>query len=191
MDEDTVKKILKNYLEKTKRKPIKIKKKQASGPDFIVESWAYECKGSKFQERKLFSQLLSYASQFSVVNLIMPCDALKNFRFIWKLEAIENFIREHPGAERSIGIYLVAEIENGKYAICNYHFARMLINEISTILYNLIPNFIQISSIEEKETKILDFLEDAEGRIKDEFRKLTIQKASESKNIWEGAIIQI
>jgi hypothetical protein len=194
MDEDIVRQIFKVYLEKRERKPIKIRSKHAAGPDFRVNGWDYECKGTEFDEKGLFNQLVSYASESAVVNLVMPWDALKSFDFIWKLEAIEKFIKRDPHDERSIGIYLIAEIEEKKYAICNFHHARSLNNAISSILYKLIPSFTQISSIEEKEQKIIKFLNRMEDKIREEFRELVIQKAKEAeeaKKIWDGAIIEI
>jgi len=90
--------------------------------------------------------------------------------------------------ERSVEIFLVAETEDQKYAIYNFHSARGLNMEVSSILYNLTPKFTSISLIEEKEKKILEFLENIETKIKEEIKKFIIRKAKEAKSVWEGGI---
>jgi hypothetical protein len=111
--------------------------------------------------------------------LVLPYDAI-TFELIWKLEAVEYFIRESLGLERSIEIFLVAETEDQKYAIYNFHSVRSLNLEIGTILYNLIPKFTSISSINEKEEKILEFLENMETEIKGEIKKAHCSQSKRS-----------
>jgi hypothetical protein len=189
MEEDVVKQVFKMYLESIGKK-TKIRPKTASGPDFIVEGNAYECKGSKFDEKGLLTQVLQYAFQFSRVGLVLPYDAI-TFELIWKLEAIEYFIRESPGLERSIEIFLVAEAGDQKYAIYNFSSAGSLNLKIGEILYNLSPKFISISSIDEKEGKILEFLENIETEIREEIKKYIVSKAKEAKSAWDGGIFPL
>jgi hypothetical protein len=189
MKEEIVKQIFEKYLESF-GKQIKTKPRTAAGPDFIVEGKAYECKGSKFNERGLFAQVLQYAFQFSVVGLVLPYDVI-TFELIWKLEATENFIQKGPGLERCIEIFLVAEAEDQEYAICRFSSPRALNGEVSSILYNLIPEFASIGSIEEKEKKILEFLENIEARIKEEFKKRVLLKAKEVKSPYDGGIFSL
>jgi hypothetical protein len=70
MEEDIVKQVFQMYLESIKKK-TKVRLKTAAGPDFIVEGNAYECKGSKFDEKGLFTQVLQYAFQFSRVGFTL------------------------------------------------------------------------------------------------------------------------
>jgi hypothetical protein len=70
MEEDIVKQVFQMYLESIKKK-TKVRLKTAAGPDFIVEGNAYECKGSKFDEKGLFIQVLQYAFQFSRVGFTL------------------------------------------------------------------------------------------------------------------------
>ena len=192
MKEDLVKELFAEYLSRLYNKPVKIKPKSASGPDFIIEGHAYECKGSEVDEKILFSQILSYGLQYSQMSLVIPCDVL-NFTFIWKLEALEKFLRDHPNQVRSIAIYLIApkQEQENNYAIFCCRSAQSLNSEISSLLYRLIPHFTSVSSIEEKEGKIKDFLNTIESKIKEEFRKVTIEKAQQANNIWQGDIISI
>ena len=169
MKEDLIKGIFYQYLRKLSNhtkliNPPKIRPKSASGPDFIIEGKAYECKGTKFNEKKLFSQLLSYGLQYSQIGLVIPYDAL-NFILLWKLEALEKFL------EKSIEIYLIAPYEEKNYAIYRWSSARMLNSEISSILHHLIPNFVNLP-IEEKEKKVIDFLDTIETQIKKNLKNL-------------------
>ena len=189
MEEKIVKKVFKNYLEKREKKPIKLRKDSAAGPDFVIEGKAYECKGSKLVEKSLFIQLLSYAFQYSSISLVIPYDALK-FTLLWQLEAIEKFIREHPNVERTIEVYLISESEDKVYALCNWS-AKMLNCEISSIIYNLIPNFANLPSVKEKEEKILEFLRNFEQNMKTEIKNLIIKKAKESDSIWKATLIDV
>ncbi|MCC6004210.1 MAG: hypothetical protein LM590_07700 [Thermofilum sp.] len=75
MEEDVVIQVFRNYLENV-GKSVRAKPKSAAGPDFVVEGHAYECKGTDFDKKRLFSQLLQYASQYSGVSLVLPYDAL-------------------------------------------------------------------------------------------------------------------
>jgi hypothetical protein len=186
MKEDLVREIFQRYLHKL-GKVVKTKAKSASGPDFVVEGKAYECKGTKFDEKKLFSQLLSYGLQYSQISLVIPYNAL-NFTFLWKLEALEKFLGDNPN--QSIEIYLIAPHEGESYAIYRRSYARSLYFEISSILHRLIPEFTKLS-IEEKESKVLNFLKGIESQIKEEFRKLIIEKIQETKTTWEGALINL
>ena len=194
MEEDLIKKIFYQYLCKLSNytklnnytkliNPPKIKSQSSPGPDFIMEGKAYECKGTKFDEKNLFSQLLSYGLQYSQIGLIIPYDAL-NFKLLWKLEALEKFL------EKSIEIYLIASYGEKNYAVYCWSSARMLNSEISSILYYLGQNFKNIP-IEEKEKKIINFLDAIETQIKEEFKKYTIDKAKNAKSIWEGALINL
>lgn len=188
MKEDLIRKIFQRYLHKL-GKNIKRRSKSTAGPDFIVEGSAYECKGSKFNEKRLFSQLLSYGLQYSQINLVLPYNAL-NFKFLWKLEAVEKFLRVHPNREKSIKIYLIAHIKEKTYTIAYWSCARMLNSEISSIFYRLIPKFVNIP-IEEKEEKIITFLNNIENQIKEEFKKQVLEKAQTAKNIWKGSLIHL
>jgi hypothetical protein len=194
MREDLIKRIFYQYLHKLSNhtkliSPPKIRPKSASGPDFIIEGKAYECKGTKFNGKKLFSQLLSYGLQYSQIGLVIPYNAL-NFMLLWKLVAVEKFLRNSPHLEKSIEIYLIAPYEERNYAIYRWSSVRMLNSEIDSILYHLIPNFVNLP-IEEKEKKVIGFLDAIETQIKEEFRKSTIDKAKNAKSIWEGALINL
>jgi hypothetical protein len=61
MKEDIVAQVFSKYLESI-GKSIHPKPKTAAGPDFVVEGFAYECKGTEVDEKRLFDQLLQYAS---------------------------------------------------------------------------------------------------------------------------------
>ena len=96
--------------------------------------------------------------------MVIPYDAL-NFILLWKLEALEKFL------EKSIEIYLIAPYEEKNYAIYRWSSARMLNSEISSILHHLIPNFVNLP-IEEKEKKVIDFLDTIETQIKKNLKNL-------------------
>jgi hypothetical protein len=196
MREDLVKKIFYKYLTEFLKKEIKIKSTHAAGPDFVVEGDAYECKGSKFPAERLIRQLISYASEYKELNLVLPYDAL-NFILIHQLEAIEYFIRrkEYPNTERALTIYLVSEEGSSKYAIGKWSYARSLVNEISSIFYQKIPKFLNLPVIQ-KDNRILDFIN--KNKIQDNVHegfKLRIlekaQKAQTERTYYEGAFVEI
>jgi hypothetical protein len=189
MEEDIVRQVFRMYLESVGKKVV-VRRKTAAGPDFIVEGVAYECKGSRFDEKGLFDQILQYAFQFSRVGLVIPYDAI-TLKLIWKLKAMEYFIRESPALERSIEMFLVAETEDKKYAIYNFGSARYLDIEVDSILRDLISNFTSISSIEEKKERILEFLEDADVKIREEIKKFIICRAKEAKSVWKGGVFSL
>ena len=93
--------------------------------------------------------------------------------------------------ERSIDIFLVAEMEGQKYAIYRFHAIKYLDMSVNSILYDLTPKFTSINSIEEKEEKILEFLENMETKMRKEIKKFIILKAKEAKSVWEGGIFSL
>ena len=58
MKEDVVRAVFIKYL-RNLGKIVVEKKKNVPGPDVVVEGYAYECKGSRFNRGKLFEQLIS------------------------------------------------------------------------------------------------------------------------------------
>jgi len=78
MEEDVMIQVFRKYLENI-GKSVRAKPKSAAGPDFVVEGHAYECKGTNFNKKGLFSQLLQYASQYSGVSLVLPERAIPLF----------------------------------------------------------------------------------------------------------------
>lgn len=186
MNEELVQKIFHQYLLKLDKRPRE-KPKSASGPDFIVEGHAYECKGSKFNT-KLFSQLVSYALQYARVSLVVPYDAL-SFLLLYRLEALGRFAAKYQGADGSIELFTVVSMESGKYALKRWSNAKMIDMEISRIFYELMPNYINLGN--RKENKILEFINDIENQIKDGLKQKIIQSANESKTPYEAALIAL
>jgi predicted RND superfamily exporter protein len=192
MKEEIVKKVFKTYFE-SHFGEMEMKSKSAPGPDFEKEGKAYECKGSEFDWKRLFSQIISYAPRYSQLNIVLPYDSL-NFLFLWQLEALEQFLRkkEYPSLGISVPVYLIAE-KKEEYAIANWSSARMLNLEINKILYKLNSQFVQLS-LEKKKKKILEFLENIEEEVKKEFKNRIIEKAQEaqySQKFYDGDLIKI
>jgi len=183
MEEDVVIQIFRRYLESIGKR-ARAKPKTAAGPDFVVEGYAYECKGTNVDEKRLFNQLLQYASQYLGVSLVLPYDAL-TLELIWKLEAIEQFLG------RDLELYLVAEINDRTYAIRKIGNASLLDSKIHQTLNNLAQKFASISSIEEKEKKILEFLENMENELIKELKDLIIKEATTRRSAWEGGIFYL
>jgi hypothetical protein len=185
MSEDLIQKIFHQYLLKLDKKPRE-KSKSASGPDFIVDGHAYECKGSRF-DVKLFSQLISYALQYTQVSLVIPYDAL-SFLLLYRLEALGTFTAKYEGADGSIELFTIVDLGLGKYAIKRWLNARMIDMEISKIFYELMPNYINLEP-KGKESKILEFINDIESQIKEGLKQKIIQSTNESKSPYEAALI--
>jgi hypothetical protein len=183
MEEDVVIQVFRNYLESI-GKSVRAKPKSAAGPDFVVEGHAYECKGTNFDEKRLFNQLLQYASQYSGVSLVLPYDAL-TLELTWKLEAIEQFLR------RDLELYLVADVDDRMYAIRRVGNAAFLDVRIHQVLNNLAQKFFSISSIEEKEKRILEFLENMESELIKELKELIIREVAARRSAWEGGIFYL
>jgi hypothetical protein len=196
MKEDIVKKIFYKYLTELLKKEVKIKSKHTAGPDFVVEGDAYECKGSKFETQKLMKQLISYASEYKQINLILPYDAL-NFMLIHQFEAIEYVTRrkEYPNVERPLTIYLISEEGPSKYAIGKWSYARALVNEISSIFYQKIQEFLNLP-VTRKEDKILCFVNKnkIQDNIKEALRLKILEKARKAeaeRSYYEGAFVKL
>jgi hypothetical protein len=160
------------------------KPKSAAGPDFVVEGHAYECKGTDFDKKRLFSQLLQYASQYSGVSLVLPYDAL-TLELIWKLKAIEQFLR------RDLELYLVADIDDRMYAIRRIGSAGLLDMRVHQALNSLAQKFSSISSVEEKEKRILEFLENMESELIKELKELIAREAAACRSAWEGGVFYL
>ena len=185
MNEELVQKIFHQYLLKLNKRP-KEKPKSASGPDFIVDGHAYECKGSKFDAR-LFSQLVSYALQYIQVSLVIPHDAFHPL-LLYRLEALGKFAAKYRGADGSIELFTIVDVESEKYAVRRWSNAKMIDMEISSIFYELMPTYINLEP-NKKEVKILDFINDIENHIKERLKQKIIQSANESKSPYEAALI--
>ncbi|RLE84254.1 MAG: hypothetical protein DRJ67_10825, partial [Thermoprotei archaeon] len=93
MEEDVVKAVFIRYLQNLRKRPVP-RGKSAPGPDVIVEGYAYECKGSRFERRVLFRQLTSYALQYRGVGVALPWDAL-DCLLIHQLEALEALLGKY------------------------------------------------------------------------------------------------
>ena len=183
MEEDVVIQVFRKYLESI-GKIVRAKPKTTAGPDFVVEGHAYECKGTNFDEKRLFNQLLQYASQYSGVSLVLPYDAL-TLELIWKLKAIEQFLR------RDLELYLVADVDDRVYAICRIGSVVLLDTRIHQALNNLAQKFSSINSIEEKEKMVLEFLKNMESELIKELKELIIREVAARRSAWEGGVFYL
>jgi len=174
--------IFKRYLESIGKSP-RVKQKTAAGPDFVIEGYAYECKGTDVDEKKLFNQLLRYASQYLGVGLVLPYDAL-SLKLIWQLKAIEQFLTRD--LNKVLEVYLVAETPDRGYAIRRIGSVSALDMEMYQVLDDLAQKFASISSIEEKERKILEFLENMGEELRKELKDRIIKEAATCSSAWEG-----
>jgi len=86
---------------------------------------------------------------------------------------------------------LVAEIDDRMYAIRKIGNASLLDLKIHQILNNLARKFASIGSIEEKEKKILEFLENMENELIKELKDLIIKEATSRSSAWEGGIFYL
>lgn len=135
----------------------------------------------------MFSQLVSYALQYTQVSLVIPHDAL-NPLLLYRLEALGRFTSKYQGADRSIELFTIVDIGSRKHAIKRWSNAKMIDMEINRIFYELIPNYINLEP-NKKEGKILDFINDIENQIKERLKQKIIQSANESKTSYEAALI--
>jgi hypothetical protein len=182
MEEDVVKNIFIKYLQSLGKSP-KIKKKNVPGPDVIIEGDAYECKGSDFEKTTLFKQLIANALQYRCIGIVIPWDAL-DCLFIHQLEALETLIREHPNLERSIEIYIVAQEDNA-YFLNRWTPAGLLLLEISRVAYKFAPEYVKLSPVEE-EQKIIKFLQNFDGKVREHIRNIVVEKGRNPPNRWEA-----
>jgi hypothetical protein len=187
MKEDVVIKVFSKYLESI-GKSIRPKPKTAAGPDFVVEGFAYECKGTDFEEKRLFDQLLQYASQYLGVGLVLPYDAL-TLEFVWKLEALEQLMKQLWG--KDLELYLVADVDDRAYAIRKIGNAALLDVKMHQTLNRLASKFSSIGSTEEKEKKVLELLQSLESELIKELRELIIGEAIARRSAWEGGILYL
>jgi hypothetical protein len=187
MEEDVVIQVFRKYLESI-GKSIRLKPKTAAGPDFVVEGFAYECKGTDVEEKRLFNQLLQYASQYSGVGLVLPYDAL-TFEFIWKLEALEQLMKQLWG--KDLELYLVADVNDRVYAIHKIGNTALLDVKIHQTLSRLASKFSSIGSTEEKEKKALELLQNIESEFLKELKELIIGEATTLRSAWEGGIFHL
>lgn len=182
MEEDAVIQVFRKYLESIGKR-VHAKPKTAAGPDFVVEGFAYECKGTDVEEKRLFNQLLQYASQYLGVGLALPYDAL-TFEFVWKLEALEQLMKQLWG--KDLELYLVADADDRVYAIRKIGNAELLDVKMRQILNLLASKFSSIGSTEEKEKKALELLQNIESEFLKELKELIIGEATTRKSAWEG-----
>jgi hypothetical protein len=185
MEEDIVIQVFRKYLESIGKR-VHAKPKTAAGPDFVVEGFAYECKGTDVEEKRLFNQLLQYASQYLGVGLVLPYDAL-TLEFIWKLEALEQLMKQLWG--KDLELYLVADVNDRVYAIRKIGNAALLDVKVHQTLNRLASKFSSIGSMEEKEKKALEFLQSLESELIKELRELIIEEATTHRSAWDGGII--
>jgi hypothetical protein len=182
MEEDAVIQVFRKYLESIGKR-VHAKPKTAAGPDFVVEGFAYECKGTDVEEKRLFNQLLQYASQYLGVGLALPYDAL-TFEFVWKLEALEQLIKQLW--RKDLELYLVADADDRVYAIRKIGNTALLDVKIHQTLNLLASKFSSIGSTEEKEKKALELLQNIESEFLKELKELIIGEATTRKSAWEG-----
>jgi len=182
MKEDVVKEVFIKYLQNLGKTPL-LRKKNVPGPDVIIEGRAYECKGSKFNRDILFKQLISNALQYTALGIVIPWDAL-DCLFIHQLEALEVLIREHPGLERSIEIYVVAQEDNA-YFLRRWPSATLLSLEIGKLAHEIISEYVKLSP-EEKELKILEFLRGFDENVRKYIKNIVIEKGKNPPDRWEA-----
>jgi hypothetical protein len=187
MEEDVVIQVFRKYLESI-GKIVRAKPKTTAGPDFVVEGHAYECKGTNFDEKRLFNQLLQYASQYLGVGLVLPYDVL-TFEFVWKLEALEQLMKQLWG--RDLELYLVADVNDRIYAIRKIGNTALLDMKIHQILSRLAQKFSSIGSTEEKEKKALELLQNIESEFLKELKELIIGEATTHRSAWDGGIFYL
>jgi hypothetical protein len=103
----------------------------------------------------------------------------------WKLEAVERFWG------RDLELYLVADVNDRIYAIRKIGNAALLDVKMHQTLSRLAQKFSSISSIEEKEKKVLEFLQGMESELIKELKELIIGEATARKSAWEGGIFYL
>jgi len=187
MEEDVVIQVFRKYLESI-GKSVRAKPKTAAGPDFVVEGFAYECKGTNFDEKRLFNQLLQYASQYLGAGLVLPYDAL-TLEFIWKLEALEQLMKQLWG--KDLELYLVADVNDRAYAIRKIGNAALLDVKVHQTLSRLAQKFSSFGSTEEKEKKALELLQSMESEFLKELKELVVGEATTLRSAWEGGIFHL
>jgi prefoldin subunit 5 len=102
-----------------------------------------------------------------------------------ELEAIEQFLR------RDLELYLVADIDDRMYAIRRIGSAGLLDMRVHQALNSLAQKLSSISSIEEKEKRVLEFLQSMESELRKELKELIIGEATARKSAWEGGIFYL
>lgn len=127
--ETEVRKVIQNFLTKQK---VKHYAQKGAGPDFLLEGGgAIEVKGKGFDLRRGLEQFIRYPLTYSKLEVSMSTDAL-DARTIFALHIIEKSLRAR--GKPSIGIYLVAKVEEAKYKVRVYPSSEDLFSYVSSKL---------------------------------------------------------
>jgi len=102
MKEEVVRQVMRKYFAS---KSIKTIPSKGAGPDLLRDGKAVEVKGSKYDFKRMLTQLKDYAYKFSEVSLVLPYDGLTLER-IERLIIFNGLIKEARGI--SLKVYLLA-----------------------------------------------------------------------------------
>lgn len=133
MKEKLVREVAEAYLRKEGRP---FSSKRGAGPDILSEGTAIEIKGRGLRgarnTARAIKQFTQYAIEQKALEIFLPLEVL-DIRLAWLLFAIEAGVNRF-GAQRTIVIYLVAEVEGGAYAVKKFPSARELTKRVEKAL---------------------------------------------------------
>jgi effector-binding domain-containing protein len=92
---------------------------------------------------------------------------------------------------KDLELYLVADVNDRVYAIRKIGNAALLDVKVHQTLSRLAQKFSSFGSMEEKEKKVLEFLQSLESELIKELRELIIGEAAARKSAWEGGILYL
>lgn len=117
MQEEIARKVLSAYLRQMGHKPVVTR---GAGPDILYEGIAVEVKGSAFDLKNVLNQLTRYALTQATLEVCFPVDAV-SIDLLKRLRCLESALRAwNLDNQRSIGIYLVGDHEEGGYCVRRY-----------------------------------------------------------------------
>lgn len=129
MDESTVRKVVKEYLQKRNKK-FRAKKASAAGPNILKNGTPLELKGSNFRKKGAYDQFARYAFEHEGLELAFPVDAL-SLSLLYSLYALERAIQHrNVNKELPLPLYLVLKVGEEKYLVRKFSSTEKIIEKL-------------------------------------------------------------